>query len=289
MSSEAPQYKYVVQDVRRELWKAQLGDHRDPALSRKFLGNFKTRLQAAQAVADALGCPRRALKRAAPAQLGRKPKMTHRMIVPVANRGKWMWKTGARPGEQNMFADHVAALKHVCEATGLTEQQLLRKKVPKPLTTLRDRVRWLRISLRAARDADKGRAVMPADAQHWHRLATADKDPALRDPRAIVPMIMAKHGPWREAVSASFKACAKASSAPRRSYATALPALGSCDARARFMYHMLLETAHVMADIPPATMRPWYRGPGHLTSHHGFQVLLSASAGGERGSPPQGG
>ena len=136
MSSEVPQYKYVVQDMRRELWKAQLGDHRGPALSRKILGNFKTRLQAAQA---------------------------------------------------------------------------------------------------------------------------------------------------------SFKACAKASSAPRRSYATALPALGSCDARARFMYHMLLEATHVMADIPPATMRLWYRGPGHLTSHHGFQVLLSASAGGERGSPPQGG
>ena len=165
MSSGAPRYKYVVWDARRGHWKAQLGQHQDPALPRKLIGSFRAQLQAARAAATEVGCPVRALlKRAAPAQPGRKPKTKHRMITPVLNRGTWAWKTGARPGEQNTFADYAAALQRVCEATGLTEQQLLRKKALRPKANLQERLRWFRISLRAARDSDRGRAVMPADA-----------------------------------------------------------------------------------------------------------------------------
>ena len=169
---------------------------------REYLGTFATEEEAAQAAADKLSQPKKTLLRSHQAK---PPKRSHRFVYWHRTESKWQVKIGTQ--HYGNFAEHDEALAMATKKTGLTIEDLqlhpdcVRKSVQGQRHAVSQHLSWFQHLYQAF--ADPKEVAYPGDVADMHRRASQGSL-ILAHPNFIIPMMLAKFGPHRDALADAF-------------------------------------------------------------------------------------
>ena len=247
-------HRYVTNDRIDKPWQAQVKG--------EYLGCFMKEVQAAEAVAKKLGQPKVSfLRPAAASKASKAPKRTHRYVYWHSARHAWQVKIGTE--FFGLYPNHEDALAAVVMQTGLQKDDLLlspdhvRRSLQGQRNSVQMHIAWFQ-HLYMAYSKPEGVAY-PGDLDDMGQRASQGSR-ILQHPNFIVPMLLAKFGPHRDALHDAFLSVPQPMDDPldlKRTYLVIVAALTA------------------ISSIDAGVMDPWMAGPGRNNSHHSGLVVYA--------------
>ena len=229
----------------------------------EYLGTFANEEEAAQAAADKLGQPKKTLLRSHQAKPSKRshPKRSHRFVYWHRAESKWQVKIGTQ--HYGNFAEHDEALAMATKKTGLTIEDLqlhpdcVRKSVQGQRHAVSQHLSWFQHLYQAF--ADPKEVAYPGDVADMHRRASQGSL-ILAHPNFIIPMMLAKFGPHRDALADAFLKVPKPDNDP---------------SELQWTYLVIVAALVTLSRIDISIMDEWLSGPGRQTTHHSGLVVYS--------------
>ena len=232
----------------------------------EYLGNFPTEEEAAQAAADKLGQPKKSLlrppkKSSMPSKPAKTPTRSHRFVYWHSSESKWQVKIGAK--NHGNFTEHDEALAMATKQTGLTIQDLqlrpgdVRRSLQGQRNAVSQHLSWFQgLYLAFSNPAEM---AYPGDVVDMD-IRALQGSLILEHPNFIVPMMLAKYGPHRDALHDAFLKVPKPNDDP---------------AQLEWTYHVIVAALVALSCIDSSIMDIWYLGPGRTSTHHSGLVVYS--------------
>lgn len=244
-------YKHVTRRARQDKpWQASVRG--------KHLGTFANEEQAAAAVAKKLQQPKNTLLRKT--ALKRIPKRTHRYIYWHNRAQAWQVKIGS--AYLGVFGDHEDALQTVIKHKGLVREELrlcpnaVRRSLQGQRNAVELHISWFQ-GLYLAYSIPE--VAYPGDLCDMDQRAMQGSS-ILAHPNFIVPMMLAKFGPHREALNDAFLITPKPSNDPLD---------------LKWTYDVIVAALIVLSNVSTEVMDPWLAGPGRMSTHHSGLVVYA--------------
>ena len=238
-------------------WQAQVDG--------EYLGSFANEELAAQAVAKKLRQPKASLLRPAPKRkhkyVDAAPKRTHKYVYWHMARQKWQVKIGT--AHHGMFANHEDALRR---AIAITKQDgdslqlhpdVVRRSLQGQHNAVAQQASWFQDLYAAYSKPDE--VAYPGDLCDMHARALR-KSCILAHPNFIVPMLLAKFGPHRDALHHAFLHTPK-----QEQNALDL----------KWTYDVIVAALVALSSMDTKVMDPWFAGPGKTSAHHSGLVVYA--------------
>ena len=255
-------YKYIA-------WRSHANQDGKPwqaVVQGKYLGCFTKEEEAAEAVAKKLRQPKASLLHShhgsAPM---RTPRRTHRYVY--WHRRDQLWQVKIGHTFWGSFVDHEVALAMAVEKVGISKEELqlhphdVRKSLQGKRHAVLQHAHWFRHLYRAYSGPDG--PAYPGDLSDMHHRAHSDSE-ILTHPNFIVPMLLAKFGPHRDALQDAFT-----ESCP--------PSLEDNAVIAEWTYNVLVDALIRLSTIPDEKMGPWIAGGKQTMFHSGLVVYANCS------------
>ena len=261
----ASKYRHVTRRhfCSRDKWQAMVRG--------EYLGTFATQEKAAQAAADKLGQPKKTLLRSRPAKPPKKtllrsrpakpPQRSHRFVYWHRTQSKWQVQIGTR--SYGNFAEHDEALAMATKQTGLTIEELqlshdyVWRSVQGQRHAVSQHLSWFQHLYQAF--VDPKEVAYPGDVADMHRRASQGSL-ILGHPNFIIPMMLAKLGPRRDALAYAFQKVPKPDNDP---------------SELQWTYLVIVAALVTLSRIDNSIMEEWFSGPGRQTTHHSGLVVYS--------------
>ena len=235
----------------------------------EYVGTFATAEEAAQAAADKLGQPKKTLLRSrissgtpkTIAKPAKPPKRSHRFVYWHRAESKWQVKISTR--HYGNFAEHDEALAMATKQTGLTVEDLqlcpdhVRRSVQGQRHAVSQHLSWFQHLYQAF--ADPKEVAYPGDVADMHRRASQGSL-ILAHPNFIIPMMLAKFGPHRDALAYAFQKVPKPDNDP---------------SELQWTYLVIVAALVTLSRIDISIMDQWFAGPGRGTTHHSGLAVYS--------------
>ena len=251
----ASKYKHVTKRDRSDKpWQAQVKG--------EYLGCFMNEEQAAKAVAKKLAQPKASfLRPAAASKASKAPKRTHRYVCWHSANNAWQVKIGTE--FFGSYQNHEDALAAVIMQTGLQKDDLLLSpdRVRRSLQGQRNSVlmhmAWFQHLYMAYSKPEE--VAYPGDLDDMGERASQDSR-ILGHPNFIVPMLLAKFGPHRDALHDAFLSVPQPMDDPLD---------------LKWTYLVIVAALTAISSIDAGVMDPWMAGPGRMSSHHSGLVVYA--------------
>ena len=249
------QYKHVTMRARMDKpWQA--------FIMGKHLGCFEEEEEAAEAVAKMLGQPKASLLRpVATSKASKPPKRTHRYVYWHSGNDAWQAKIGAK--NFGSFPNHDQALAVVMAQTGLQQDDLLlcpaqvRKSLQGQRNAVLMHMTWFQHLYVAYSGPDE--TAYPGDLEDMSKRASQGSA-ILAHPNFIIPMMLAKFGPHRDALHDAF---------------LSVPKLADDPLDLKWTYFVIVAALSAISKIDAEAMAPWIAGPGKKSTHHSGLVVYA--------------
>ena len=245
-------YKHVTKRERaRQPWQVMI--------AKVYIGSFAGEEDAAKAAAKHLGVPKKSLLRNA--DDSKTPKRTHQYVYWHKSAKRWQVKIGST--FMGIFDEHKHALKRAVEATGLQAEDLrldanaVRKSLQGQRHAVLRHMVWFRTLYLAY--SEPGPIAYPGDLVDMMRRAT-HKPPIMSHPNFIVPMLLAKYGPHRDALHDAFMRT---------------PKLASDPSDIKWTYLVIVAALVSLNCLDDNVLDPWRDGPGTNAQHHSGLIVYS--------------
>ena len=228
-------------------------------IAERYIGCFPDEEAAARAAAKELGVSKASLRRSSETTTQKKktPKRTHKYVYWHRTTGSWQVKIGA--SFHGRFHEHEDALLLVVEKTGLTRQDLelspneVRKSVQGQRNMIPKHMFWFQKMFAAYGDAYPGDLC-----DLIHR--ASQRSEIMAHANFVVPMMLAKFGPHRDALNDAFLSIPKPENDPDE---------------LRWAYDVLVAALVALNDCDQEIMEPWLQGPGRQGAFHSGLVVYA--------------
>ena len=230
----------------------------------EYLGTFATDEEAAQAAADKLGQPKKTLNLNYAKPTAKPPKRSHRFVYWHSTQHKWFVKISDQ--FHGNFAEQHEALAMATRLTGLTIEDLqlcpdhVRRSLQGQRHAVSQHLSWFQHLYQAFADPEE--VAYPGDLADMDRRASQGSL-ILAHPNFIIPMMLAKFGPHRDALNDAFLKVPKPDKNP---------------SELQWTYLVIVAALATLSSIDNSIMDQWIAGPGRMTTHHcGLVVYANRS------------
>ena len=161
------------------------------------------------------------------------------------------------------FAEHDEALAMATKLTGLTIEDLrlcpdhVRRSLQGQHHAVSQHLSWFQHLYQAFTDLEE--VAYPGDMADMDRRASQGSL-ILAHPNFIIPMMLAKFGPHRDALNDAFLKVRKPDNDP---------------SELRWTYLVIVAALVTLSSIDSSIMDQWFAGPGRMTTHHSGLVVYS--------------
>ena len=186
-----------------------------------------------------------------------RPVRGHRFIYWHVGHAKWMVQKGKQyVGSTGDYEEAVAMASKACQLDPNAfevEPKVAKATMQGQRGAVQVAAEWFQLLWMGYQHGPKGFPCLPSDVTDLHQRTHGPKADILKDAGMILPMLVAKYGPHRDALNKAFQ---------KQQQSKFKSDLELAD------YTVLCQAVQEISKVCDSKMKPWFQGPGFQTSHH---------------------